>query len=137
MQRRPRRPTHLGGLIVLEGINSLFLLLWGVFLSVFPLHASQQIVEGKLLARFLVASVCSIVGLVVAGGLWMRLPSAFRLGLTLAVFTLALAIFWTVLSLANASFDVGSSLVLILNVMMIFFFLQPAVARAMVSREKR
>jgi hypothetical protein len=108
-----------------------------VLLPVFFFHTSQVFVEGKLLARLLVASVLSIIGFVVAGGLWMRFPSAFRMGVILAVVTLALASFWIIVSLSSASLDLASFLILILNVLMIFFFLQPAVARAMDSREKR
>ena len=137
MQKHPRRPIHLKVLILLEGVNSAFLLLWGALLPVFPWHEILLLASGKLLVRFLVATGLSIAGFVVACGLWMQLSSAFRMGFTLAVFTLAFAIFWMILSLSSASFDLGSSFVLILNVMIIFLFLQPPVARAMVSREKR
>ncbi len=137
MQRHPRRSTSLKRLILLEGVNSIFLLLWGVLLPIFPFHASQMLVGGTLLARFLVASVLAIVGFVVAGGLWMRLPSAFRMGFMLAAFTLAFAIFWTIVSFSIASFDLGGFLVLILNSTILFFFLHPPIARAMLSREKR
>jgi hypothetical protein len=137
MQKRLRRPDSLKGLIFLQGVNSIFLLLWGVLLPIFPFHVSQMLVAGTLQARFLVASVLSIFGFVVAGGLWMRLPSAFRIGFMLAAFTLALAIFWTIVSFSIASIDLGIFLVLILNSTIIFFFLHPPVARAMLSREKR
>jgi hypothetical protein len=137
MRRRPRRPTQLKWLILLEGINSMSLLLWGVLFPILFLHVSQVFIEGKLVARFLITCVLSVIGFIVTCGLWMQRSSAFRMGVMLATLTLALALFWIIVSLFDASFDLAPLLIFILNALIISFFLQPAIAGAMSSREKR
>jgi hypothetical protein len=69
--------------------------------------------------------------------LWLRRAWTFRFGVTLAVCTLAFDLLWIALSFSFDLFELGPLLLLALNGIMLFLFLEPAVARAMGSKQDR
>ncbi len=136
-QKRPQRPAHLVALSVLEGATSLFVLLWFVLLPRLLFKADQVAALVRPIALMIFVSMLSALGLITAGGLWDCRAWAFRLGLTLAICSIALVISWLAISFSFDFFELGSLLVLALNSILLFFFLQPTVARAMVPKERR
>lgn len=134
--KRRSRPVHLVALCLLEGGTSLFLLLWFVLLPERLFTISQTAFPIRSLAFVLVLSTLAALGLVAAGGLWVCRAWAFRLGLTLAICVMAFALLWLVVAFSFDFFALGLLLVLMLKSVLLFFFLQPAVARAMVSHTR-
>jgi uncharacterized membrane protein (DUF2068 family) len=135
-QKRRSRPVHLVALCFLEGVTSLCVLLWFVLLPERLFKADQTAAMVRPIARVIFVSTLAVLGLVTACGLWKCRAWAFRLGLMLTVCSMALALFWLAISFPFDFFTLGSLLVLALNSVPLFFFLQPAVARAMVSKER-
>ncbi len=127
---------YLVALSFLEGVTSLFVLLWFVLLPRLLFKADQVAALVRPIAPVIFVSILSVLGLITVGGLWDCRAWAFRLGLTLAVCSIALAISWLAISFSFAFFELGLLLVLALNSILLFFFLQPTVARAMVSKEQ-
>ena len=120
----------------LEGATSLFVLLWFVLLPGRLFIVSQTVPLLRSLAFVVVLSTLAVLGLVAAGGLWACRAWAFRLGLTLTICSMAFALFWLTVLFSFDLFALGSLLVLAFNSTLLFFWLQPVVARAMVSKEQ-
>lgn len=130
------RPRALRVLMALEGVNSLFGVLWPVFVPTLWWGASQP--SGiRLVALVMVISVLSLITLVSASGLWMRKPWAFRVGLITTVFTIAIDIFVILVSISQAALAVGALLALVLNGLVLSLFLHPDVIRTVIAWKQR
>jgi len=136
-QKRRRRPVHLVALCLLEGVTSLFVLLWFVLLPGMLFHADHLATLFRPVVIAICISILSLLGWVTSGGLWFRRAWAFRFGVTLAVCTLAFDLLWIALSFAFDVFELGPLLLLALNGGLLFLFLEPAVARAMGVPQER
>lgn len=90
----------------------------------------------KPLVIVIFVSSLALLGLVTACGLWFCRIWAFRCGMTLVVCALALDLLWIALTFSLDLFELGPFLLLVLNVIILFFLIDPAVARAIVSGQK-
>jgi hypothetical protein len=136
-QKRRKRPIQLVTLCLLEGVTSLFLLLWFVLLPEWLFLVTRTRARSSPLAFLIVVSAFAVLGLVTAGGLWACRAWAFRLGLTLTICVMALALFWLIVTFSFDLSALGLLLVLLLKSILLLFFLQPMVARALVSHQRR
>ena len=122
------RPRSLWVLMVLEGVTSLFGWLWPLFLPTLLVREVPIV---------LVIYVCSLVDLVVTGGLWWRKPWAFRVGLIITVFAIAFDLFVLLVSVSQAVLAVGALLALLLNSLILSLFLQPGVIRTVIAWKQK
>ncbi len=131
------RPRSLWVLIALGVANSLFGLLWPLFLPPLLLIATQPFAATRAAAIIMAIYACSLIDLVVTCGLWMRQQWAFRVGLITTVFTVAIDIFIILVSIAQTALDVGAGLSLVLTSAMLSLFLQPEVIRTVIAWRQR
>jgi hypothetical protein len=136
MQNHLHRPVPLVILSLLSGATSLFVFLWFVLFPELLFRADHLAAMVRPLVIVIFISSLALLGLVTALGLWLRRVWAFRWGIVLTASTLALDLLWIVLSFSFDLFEVGLLLLLALNGIILFFFIDPAVARAMVSEQK-
>ncbi|HEX4715685.1 MAG TPA: hypothetical protein VH164_12245 [Ktedonobacteraceae bacterium] len=78
-----------------------------------------------------------LLGLITAGGLWFCQVWAFRVCMMLAICTLALDLLWIALSFSFGLFELGPLLLLALYGIILFFLIDPTVARAIASKQKK
>ena len=126
------RPRALRVLIALEGVNSLFGLIWPVFVPTLSPGTSQS--WGiRPVAIIVVISVLSLINLAIASGLWMRRQWAFRAGIIITVFSIAIDIIVILVSITQKVLDVGALLALVLNTVVLSLFLQSEVIRTVIQ----
>ena len=128
MSTQGSRPRSLWVLMALEGVTSLFGWLWPLFLPTLLVREVPMV---------LVIYVCSLVDLVVTGGLWWRKPWAFRVGLIITVFAIAFDLFVLLVSVSQAVLAVGALLALLLNSLILSLFLQPGVIRTVIAWKQK
>jgi hypothetical protein len=126
------RPRALRVLIALEGVNSLFGLIWPVFVPTLSPGASQ-LWGVRPVAIIMVMYVLSLITLANASGLWMRRPWAFRAGIIITVFSIAIDILVILVSITQTIFDFGALLALVLNCAVLALFLQSEVIRTVIE----
>jgi hypothetical protein len=131
------RPRSLWVLMALAGVTSLFGWLWPLFLPTLPVRASQPFIGLREVPMVLVIYVCSLVDLVVAGGLWRQKLWAFRVGLIITVFAIAFDLFVLLVSVSQAVLAVGALLALLLNSLILSLFLQPGVIRTVIAWKQK
>jgi hypothetical protein len=132
MSTQGSRPRALRVLIALEGVNSLFGLIWPVFLPTLSPGASQPW-GVRPVAIVMVISVLSLINLVIISGLWMRRPWAFRAGIIITVFSIAIDIIVILVSITQRVLDFGALLALVLNSVVLSLFLQSKVIRTVIE----
>ncbi len=130
------RPRALRVLIALEGVNSLFGLIWPVFVPTLSPGASQPW-GVRPVALVMVISVLSLINLAIASGLWMRRPWAFRAGIFITVFSIAIDILVILVSITQVVLDFGAVLALVLNGLILSLFLHPDVIRTVIAWQQR
>ena len=126
------RPRALRVLMALEGVNSLFGLIWPVFVPTLSRGASQPL-GVRPVAIVMVIYLLSLINLVIASGLWMRRQWAFRAGIIITVFTIAIDIFVILVSITQTVLDFGALLALVLNSVVLSLFLQSEVIRTVIQ----
>ena len=126
------RPRALRVLIALEGVNSLFGLIWPVFVPTLSWRASQPL-GVRPVAIVMVIYVLSLINLAIASGLWMRRQWAFRVGIIIIVFSIAIDIIIILVSITQKVLDVGALLALVLNSVVLSLFLQSEVIRTVIQ----
>lgn len=136
MRNHLHRPVSLIILCLLMGVTSLLAFLWLVLLPDLLFRTDHLAALFKPLVIVIFISGLVLLGLVTASGLWFCRTWAFRLGITLLVCVLAFDLLWLVLSFSWDLFELGPFLLLALNGIMLFFLIDPTVARAVVSKQK-
>ena len=136
MPNHLHRPVRLVILSILIGATCFFAFLWFVLFPVLLFRADHLAAMVKPFVIVIFVSSLGLLGLVTAGGLWFCRAWAFRCGMTLVVCALALDLLWIALSFSFDLFEVGPLLLLALNGIILFFLIDPAVARAMVPEQK-
>jgi hypothetical protein len=137
MHAHRHKPVHLIVLSLLMGATSLFAWLWLVVLPTRLFLADHLATLYRPPAIVIALSSLALLGGLATGGLWFCQPWAFRLGLTLAVWALALDLLWLALSFSWDLFELGPVLLLGLYGVILSLFLEPTVARAMVVKPRR
>lgn len=136
MRTRRHRPVHLILLSFLMGAASLFAWLWFVLFPPCLFPADHLAALCRPPAIVIALSGLALLGLLSAGGIWFCQAWAFRLGLMLMVCALALDLLWLALSFSWDLFELGPWLLLVLTGVILSLFLEPAVARAMVVKQR-
>lgn len=131
---RPRAMWVLMGMVV---VNSLYGVLWPVFVPTLPLRGSHLWVNSRPWVVIIVICVLSSLNLVVAGGLGMRHQWAFRVGLPVTVCMLASEMLAILVSISQTVFDVAALLAFILTCVVLSFFLQSDVIRTVIEWKQR
>jgi hypothetical protein len=132
MSTQGSRPRALRVLIALEWVNSLFGLIWPVFVPTLSPGASQPW-GVRPVAIIMVISVLSLITLAIASGLWLRRQWAFRAGIIITVFSIAIDIIVILVSITQTVLDFGALLALILNSVVLSLLLQLEVIRAVIE----
>jgi hypothetical protein len=129
-----QRPLPVIILSFLLGATSSFAWLWFVLFPASLFSSDHLAALCRPLAIVIFLSCLSLCGLVASGGLWFCQAWAFRTGIMLVVLAFALDLLWIVISLSWDVFEWGAFLLLVLNGITLWLFLEPAVARAMGKR---
>ena len=137
MPTQRSQPRAMQRLMVVVVMNSVFGLLWPVFVPTITLIGSHLFANTRPVVIIMVFCILSSINLVVISGLWMRQQWAFRLGLTITVFTLASEILIILVSISQTIFDFAALLALILTSVVLSFFLQPDVIRTVIEWKQR
>ncbi len=122
------RPRAVRTLVALEGVNGLFGVIWPVFVPTLSRAASQPW-GVRPVALVLLILLPSLITLVIASGLWRHRQWAFRAGMIITVFTIAIDLFIILVAITQAVLDVGAVLALVFNGVVLSFFLHPDVIR--------
>jgi hypothetical protein len=126
------QPRAVRVLVALVGVNGLFGVIWPVCVPTLPRGASQPW-SVRPVALVLVIWLLSLIALVIASGLWRRQQWAFRAGMIITVFTIAIDLFVILVSIAQMILDVGALFALVLNGVVLSLFLQSEVIRAVIE----
>ena len=129
------RPHALRVLMALEGVNSLFGVIWPVFVPTLSRGASQPW-GVRPVALVMVIYLLSLINLVIASGLWMRRQWAFRAGIIITVCSIAIDIIVILVSITQTVLDLGALLALVLNSVVLSLFLQSEVIRTVIQWRK-
>jgi hypothetical protein len=130
------RPRALQVLMALEGVNSLVGVIWPMFVPTLSQGASQAL-GVRPVVLVMVNSLLSLIHLVIASGLWMRRQWAFRAGVLMTVFTIAIDIFVLLFSITQTILHGGALLALVLNCVVLSLFLHPDVIRTVIAWKQR
>jgi hypothetical protein len=129
------RPRAVRVLVALEGVNCLFGVIWLVCVPTLSWGASQPW-GVRPVALVLVIALLSLLTLVIASGLWMRRPWAYRAGMIITVFAIAIDLFIFLVSIAQTTLDVSALLSFVLNSVVLSLFLQSEVIRTVIQWKK-
>src|SRR5689334_23123119 len=110
MSTQRSRPRVMWMLMAVVVVNSLYGMLWPVFVPTLPLGGSHLWANTRPWVIIIVICILSALNLVVAGGLWMRQQWAFRVGLTVTVCTLASDMLSIFASISQTIFDIAALL---------------------------
>lgn len=135
--RPASRPRSLWVLMALEGMTSLFGWLWPLLGSTLAVGTRPPGVPIKDVSIALVVFLCSFIGLVVTGGLWRRQSWAFRVGLSITVIAIAIDLFVILVASSQSALAVGAGLALVLNGLLLSFFLRSDVIRTVMAWKQR
>lgn len=136
MKKQLRRPRPLMNLIRLEILTGTFGILSLLFLPPLLLKENELATVNRPVVSIVIISVLAVMNLVIAIGLWIREQWAFRLGLLFATVTIAISAVGIFILLSRSVLDSDTVVAIVLNGIMLSFFLHPGVAAALRSVER-
>ncbi len=131
MKRPLRRSRPLMTLLGLELMTGLFGILSLLLFPPLLLKENGVLVDSRPVVSVAIISVFAIMNIVVAVGLWMREQWAFRLGLLFSVMTIAISLFGVFVFFSEHVLDGDPIIAVILNGILLSFFLRPDVAASL------